>query len=120
MTGYRIAQVKVIFKLPKAVQALLRTRRRKCPEYLAYVEWFTNFERRRQTGHNFFEVRRQVQGQDRLAAVIPLANIRRSVALMPKFGRKKPADWTSGNVLDKCPSFYVNNYSDRHAYYTVV
>ena len=42
-------------------------------------------------------------------SILPLANIRQTCQLFPKFGQEFPSDWTSDNVLDKCPTFLINN-----------
>ena len=51
-----------------------------------------------------------------LASIIPLANIRRSIHLLPSFGAVAPHDWNSSNVLDLCPTFFANPFTDRHLY----
>ena len=50
---------------------------------------------------------------DRLASIIPVKNIARSVHLFSKFGSVASCTWTSSNVLELCSTFYVNPYSDR-------
>ena len=49
-------------------------------------------------------------------SIIPVANIRRSIHLFPRFGQFAPNEWSSTNVLDKCSTFFVNNFTDRHLY----
>ena len=121
LLDYKVAQVKVIFRTPPQLQALIFTED-KMPEYLAYVEWFniTQQQARHDEYHTLYRLKRDLQNGDRLAQIVPLANIRRSIQLMPHFGKKKPEDWNSSNVLDKCSSFYLNRYSDRHAFYTIM
>lgn len=55
-----------------------------------------------------------------MAAIVPLQTLQRSVHLIPKFGPAKPPEWTSENVMNLCESFYVNSFTDRHTYITVV
>ncbi|KAJ7333971.1 hypothetical protein DFH08DRAFT_707664, partial [Mycena albidolilacea] len=52
--------------------------------------------------HLMYKVNRSLKDRDRLSSIIPVANIRRSVHLLPKFGPVAPAQWKSTNVLDKC------------------
>ena len=116
--GYKVAQVKVIFQVTEQFARRLDTTRA-MPKYLAYVEWFTKFEPQPQAGHRLYRIQRALQGQQRIASLIPLANIARSVHLMPDFGKKVPLHWTSNTVLDLCRRFYLNSFSDRHGFYTM-
>lgn len=53
----------------------------------------------------------------RYATVIPVANIRRSVQLLPVFGPgTAPRNWSSQNVLDCCHEFYLDPYLDEHTF----
>lgn len=117
-SGYRVAQVKVIFSIPKHVAARIYPENHKPPPYLAYVEWFTAFENPR-LDHLLFHVKQSLRNGQRLASVIPLQSIRRGIHLYPAFGAVAPREWTSSNVLDLCPTFFVNPLSDRHSYHTV-
>jgi hypothetical protein len=56
---------------------------------------------------------------DRIAKIIPAAQIVRSAHLFPKFGASAIREWTSDTVLDDCSTFYVNLWSDPHAYLTI-
>ena len=120
MLGYRIAQLKVIFSIPRRETAQLFSPNHSPPQYLAYVEWFTPFTRSPQVNHLLYRVKRALPPNgERLASVIPLHNIRRSIQLFPVFGSVAPREWTSSNVLDLCPTFYVNSFTDRHSYHTI-
>ncbi|EPQ54137.1 hypothetical protein GLOTRDRAFT_44196 [Gloeophyllum trabeum ATCC 11539] len=117
LTGYRVAQVRVVFTLPpRAIAALFP--RRQPPKHLAYVEWFTPFSRSPEPNSRLNKVSRSVRNSDRLASVIPVLQIRRSVHLYPKWGPSVPRDWSSSTVLDDAVVFYVNPFVDRHSYIT--
>ncbi|KAJ6616995.1 hypothetical protein B0H10DRAFT_2164530 [Mycena sp. CBHHK59/15] len=116
--GYRMAQIRVVFSLPARHIRTLFSRGINPPKYLAYVEWFSPF-RHPEPDHLMYKVNRSLKDGDRLASIIPVVNIRRSVHLLPKFGPVAAADWKSSNVLDKCPYFFVNSMTDRHIYATL-
>ena len=108
--GYRAGQIRVVFSLPED-EAQVPSER------LAYVEWFSKFTRP-ESDHGMHRLTRSVvQGGDRLASIIPISSIRRSVHLFPKFGQTVPTDWTSDNVLEKCSAFYLNPFADRNMYF---
>ena len=103
---YQVAQVRVIFALPDNPN-----------ERLAYVEWFGKFSAP-VPHHGMLKLNRQLSNNtDRIVSIVPISSIRRSVHLFPKFGLKVPEDWTSANVLEKCTTFYLNQFSDRNLYY---
>ena len=117
-SGYRIGRVKAVFTIPKRfVQQLFPSQ--DPPAQLAYVEWFTSFAQPDPI-HGLYKLQKAARNGVRFASIIPLASIRRSIHLYPSFGRTVPADWTSSNVLDKCDKFFVNCFTDRHTYGTVV
>jgi hypothetical protein len=84
-----------------------------------YVEWFTPFSKTVERDSLLYKLSRSVQNGKRLASIIPLAQIKRTVHLIPKFGPIVPWDWASSNVLDECNSFYFNCFTDRHTYVTL-
>lgn len=92
---------------------------REPPEYLAYIEWFTTFGRPDPI-HGMYKVSRSLRDGKRESKVVPLSDVRRSVHLNPSFGRSVPQEWSSSNVLDLCPKFFVGAFMDRHAYGTLV
>ena len=87
-------------------------------ERLAYVEWFSVFTSP-ESDHGMHKLKRSMKGGERVASIIPVSSIRRSVHLFPKFGREVPEDWTSDNVLEKCGTLYLNPFADRHMYFTL-
>ncbi|KAJ7916444.1 hypothetical protein B0H13DRAFT_2231653 [Mycena leptocephala] len=114
--GYRVAQIRVVFSFkPKHIQGLFSPGL--FPQwYLAYVEWFSAFSPRPEANHLMYKINHSLKNGDRIGSVIPVANIRRSVHLLPKFGPVAPPEWTPSNVLDRSPFFFVNSLSDRHIY----
>jgi hypothetical protein len=85
-------------------------------ERLAYVEWFSKFTLP-ESDHGMHKLKRSVQAGGRVASIIPVSSIRRSVHLFPKFGQEVPEDWTSDNVLEWCSTFYLNPFVDRNMYF---
>ncbi|KAJ7707002.1 hypothetical protein B0H14DRAFT_3099614 [Mycena olivaceomarginata] len=119
VTGYRVAQVRVVFSLTaRHIEGLFPPGHHP-PKHLAYVEWFSAFTAQPEAPHLMYKLTRTLKDGERLASIIPLENIRRSVHLLPKFGAVAPAHWTSSNVLEECSAFYVNCFTDRHSYATI-
>ncbi|KAH8084372.1 hypothetical protein BXZ70DRAFT_900453 [Cristinia sonorae] len=118
--GYLVGQVRVIFSLPNhALQHMFAGAIHQPPKYLAYVEWFTKFTTPHSV-HGMYTIKRSLNERgERLASIISLRSVRRSTYLFPVFGPTVPPGWTSGNILDRCPKFYVDPFSDRHAYHTI-
>ena len=108
-TGYRVGQIWVVFSLPKNQTPVPS-------EPLAYVEWFSKFTPP-DGNHGMYTLKRHVQGSEHVASIIPVSSIRRSVHLFPKFGQEVPEDWTPDNVLERCDTFYLNPFVDRHTYF---
>ncbi|KAJ7119227.1 hypothetical protein C8R43DRAFT_1152418 [Mycena crocata] len=113
--GYRVGRVRVVFKLARRITDMLFPDAPP-PGHLAYVEWFSAFPRSPEPNHLMYKISRPA---DRIASIIPIENIRRSIHLFPQFGPVVPRAWTSQNVLDMATKFYVSPWSDRHAYITV-
>jgi hypothetical protein len=63
-----------------------------------------------------YKITRSLKDGERLASVIPVHDIVRSVHLVPKFGPTAPREWSSSTVLEECTIFYVNPFTDRHSY----
>ncbi|KAI0078950.1 hypothetical protein K474DRAFT_1593052 [Panus rudis PR-1116 ss-1] len=116
---YRVAQVRVIFTIPSYLSQHLFRSNRPPPKYFAYVEWFTKFNHPDPV-HGMYKISRSMSRGERTAAIIPLENIRRSIHLFPVFGASVSQEWSSENVLEECTSFYVNSYTDRHVFGTLI
>ncbi len=115
--GYRVAQVRVVFKIPERGMAelfplMMPDRRLK---HLAYVEWFTPLTTPHRD-HGLYRITQALRQGARLGSIIPVDELERSCHLYPDFGPTVPRDWTSSTVLELCPSFFVNAFSDKYMY----
>jgi hypothetical protein len=117
--GYRVVQVRVIFRLPDAAMKHLFLPHRQPPRHLAYVEWFAPFPTAPEPGHLMYKLVRTIRNGQRLASILPVQSFRRSVHLFPKCGPSIPLDWTSSTVLDESLGFLASPFSDRNAYVTI-
>ena len=117
---HRIARIKVIFALTKSIINATFTQNTAIPKYLAYIEWFSLFRENTEENHLLYKVHKITYQGKPVASIIPLYNIVRSIHLFPKFSVPIPEHWTSANVLDECETFYVNSFSDRYAFHTVI
>jgi len=117
ISGCSITQVRVVFKFPKGTSDLLDCHIPQ--EHHAYVEWFSKISGAPDRNHKMFKTMRLFRDGHRVASIIPISRIRRSVHLFPKFGQTAPRHWTSTAVLEQCDTFYINPLSDRHSYVTI-
>ncbi|KAI0069497.1 hypothetical protein K474DRAFT_1752518 [Panus rudis PR-1116 ss-1] len=116
--GYHIGQVRVIFSLPSEAYEDFEENTSP-PKYLAYVEWFTALPSAPHPIHGLYKISRAYHRGSRVASIIPVANIRRSIHLFPAFKSRAPDEWSSHNVLELCQDFYVNTFTDRHTFGTI-
>ncbi|KAG1794623.1 uncharacterized protein HD556DRAFT_1236445, partial [Suillus plorans] len=101
--GVRVAQVRVIFTLPRQFGAYSRA--------LAYVEWFTPL-RIPDASSGLHQVSRSTRRLHRNAAVIHVDEIARPCHLIPKMGQFVDRGWTSTNVYELVNDFYLNTFID--------
>ncbi|KAJ7731496.1 hypothetical protein B0H16DRAFT_1772807 [Mycena metata] len=99
--GLRPAQIRAIFRLPPQFGTF--------PHPLAYIEWFTPLNGP-DTVSGMYTTRRSTRNHRRNAAVVSVEHLVRGCHLMGKCGLKIDAKWTSDNILDTAPMFYVNPY----------
>lgn len=117
--GTRIGRLKVIFRLPKTLPYGQGVPWSTEPQ--AYVEWYTAPNLTDGT-HNMHSVRTVPTRGNGLvsASIVPLANIRQTCQLIPKYGHPSADQpFTTHDVLDKCQSFLVNNWAGLYAYQTI-
>ncbi|KAI0826961.1 hypothetical protein BC628DRAFT_1369912, partial [Trametes gibbosa] len=107
--GYHVAQLRLVFKLPKAAceelfpDVLV-------PGHLAYIKRFTPFTAPDPV-HGLHKVtRRRDAAGARLATVVEVLSIRRSCHLLPVTGASVPREWTSSTALESSESFWVNPF----------
>lgn len=108
----------MIFSIPpKLIPIIFKNVDVNIPRHLAYVEWYSAFKDYPENDTALYKIKRLTDRDGGpICSVIPVANIRRSVHLLPKFGPVAPQEWTSSNVLDLCHIFFVNCFTDRHLY----
>jgi len=121
LLGMRIGQIRVIFSIPESQIKTLFSLDHVPPRHLAYVEWFSRFSAHPDPNLKMYKVSRSFANEERLASIIPVSLIQRSVHLFPKWGQNSDIihSWTSSNVLEECQVFYLNSFKDRHTYYNV-
>ena len=121
-----MAQVRLIFSFRDEAtrERVFGAQANKAPTHFAYVEWFSRFRENPEPWHGLHRVKRMIINNSRVedtraAAIVPVERIQRSVSLIPRFGRVLDPAWNADNVLEVCPEFYVNSFSDKHAYITM-
>ncbi|KAI0822590.1 hypothetical protein BC628DRAFT_1541493 [Trametes gibbosa] len=117
-----VAQVRVVFSLTEAALANMFPglgRDQRPPTHLAYVEWFSKFTPAPERNSKMYKISRTVRDGQRVASIIPVSLIERSVHLIPKWPGAVPRSWTCENVLANCDSFYVNPFKDTHTYFNL-
>jgi hypothetical protein len=115
LVGQRVAQLRVVFQIPTNAISELFTQSAP-PTHFAYVEWFSPFPPAPEPNHLMYRVSRSYRANHRLAAVVPITAIKRSVHLFPQFRPTMPHNWHASTILEQCHTFYVNPFSDRDMY----
>ena len=113
-----MGRVRVIFALRDSDARSLFPPHNPPPPFLAFIDWYTPFQRA-DLNHGMYKVQRNLRDGAQVSTIVPLSAIRRSIQLYPDFGSSAPADWKSSNVLDVCPRFFVNPFTDRHTHGTI-
>lgn len=113
---YRIAQVRVVFKLPPSAHRRFETLQSK---HLAYVEWFSPFPRSPEPLHGLYKVSRELSDGLRKSAIIEVSSILQSIHLFPCFSGPWRSSWNSDTILESCDTYLVNSFQNRQSYLTV-
>ncbi|KAI0708896.1 hypothetical protein C8Q72DRAFT_878767 [Fomitopsis betulina] len=113
-----VGQVRAVFSLPEKLLLLLFPTVAQIPRHLVYIEWFTPFMAEPDSRYGVYKVGR-LTGSAKIASVVPLTLLERSVHLFPKWGGPVPTAWKSENILDECRTFYLNPTKDTHSYYNL-
>jgi len=93
ISGYRIAQVRVVFELPNRVIPEVFSLPDTPPKHLAYVEWFTPLLATPDPKHGMYRVSRLTENGRRSASIIRVESIVRSVHLIPHCGEDGLSTW---------------------------
>lgn len=122
--GLRVAQPRVVFKLSDNLLTTIFGANPPAIGPLVFVDWFSRPKARPEPDYNMFRIKRSADLDKCDSGVIPLSSIRRSCHLFPVFPPGKvhttaARDWTSGNVLEQCNTFLVNNFIDIHTFQIV-
>ncbi len=108
--GLRVAQVRAIFTLPEHLQAP------RLAQVLAYVEWFTPFNRPH-PDTQMYSVSRSLRYREHVPQVIPANDIVGNCHLLPKFGTAVDRGWSSATVLERCKNFSLNRFITLGEFY---
>lgn len=123
-SGLRVGQVRIVFKLPNDLLTRLFGTTNTSIGPLIFVDWFSRPAARPEKHHNMYRISRSTDIKERESAIVDLSSVRRSCHLFPLFpkgkvGKTAAAGWTSGNVLEQCSTFFINNFVDMHAFQTI-
>lgn len=112
LTGYRAAQLHVIFAFPSDTHL-----GRQFPHPMAYVELFNPFPSRADATSGLFYFKRSYRQNVKHAAIVPLTSIHHPCHIIPIYsGKSIPVGWTSSSHLNgimdsKSTTFTLNPFS---------
>ncbi|TEB23184.1 hypothetical protein FA13DRAFT_1757116 [Coprinellus micaceus] len=117
LSGRRVGRVRVIFSIPDNSIRELFNEGVNVPYHFAYIDWFTPFKPAPEPHHGLYKISySRLHDGSNLSSIIPIANIFRSIHLFPSFGRAAPVSWSSDQVLDQCKAFFLNPFTDKHLF----
>jgi hypothetical protein len=71
------------------------------------------------TGMHIVKRALRVDGS-RIGDIVPLSRLRVPVELIPRFGKTADSRLTAQNSLEYTSEFYLNKYSDKQIFYSVL
>ena len=86
------------------------------PQHLAYVEWFTPFHPNPEPNHRMYKVSRACQDGSRIASIIYVSKIVRSIHLCLIMGAVIPCKLSSDTVLEHYNDFLINPFNVMDTY----
>ncbi|KAF9064711.1 hypothetical protein BDP27DRAFT_1230085 [Rhodocollybia butyracea] len=124
--GCRVARLRVIFQLPEKVKRLgqgFGILEEPAPSNwprtpLAYITWFSHFKSGPDSKNGMCHVKPSALNGIPQGGIISLSDIRQSCMLVPS-SNEWSRSWISDNILDECPSFFVNNFQSKYTYQTI-
>jgi len=116
-TGYRIGQVRIIFK------AHLDVAQSSHPLYnrpLAYVQWFKEIAKEDTQINMYLTARSLDEDSNRRGEVIELEAIKRRIQLVPRYGDSVPLDMDDNNSAEDDERYYmINSFHSKETYQSV-
>lgn len=86
---------------------------------LAYITWYTRFGKAPDPVTGMYTVTSSTDSKGKMqGCVVPIAQIRQICMLTPHRGDWNQ-QWDSTNILDLCPSFFVNNLQSKYSFQTI-
>jgi hypothetical protein len=73
--GYCVAQVHVIFAIPRQVVDVVFPEGTQLEHHFAYVEWFKPFSDAPESHHKMYKVMRNMKDGERVVSIIPISAI---------------------------------------------
>ncbi|KIO33396.1 hypothetical protein M407DRAFT_65584, partial [Tulasnella calospora MUT 4182] len=109
-----VAWLKVLFTLPSTIDP------KKTQPLLAYIEWFTPFQRKKRDHATLlYKVSKVLDPGSNgypAATVVPADSIIRSCHFIPIHPKSQGQHWKADTVLDRCKEIYFNEYLDLNTF----
>jgi hypothetical protein len=111
--GYRVAQVRLIFKL-----ICQNTNHPLHEKPLLYVQWFSKPADTTEDEIEMYLVERSLDlaNGKRVGSVIVQSSVLRFVHLIPRFGSNVDKSLTADNSIERARVFYINSFADKEIF----